>query len=151
MRRAKLLASLSVIAAVASVPHALADAPPGRYVIDAAAGTVRDTKTGLVWLRAPITPSPNTLETARKSCPAGFRLPDIKELSTLIDETPTTTAPDVDHGAFPDVGSAALWSDTQSVGSATDYSSFVLLPDGTTKTIYYNGCCDTPQMMCVKP
>ena len=50
-----------------------------------------------------------------------------------------------------DIASDVLWSDTESVGAATDFQSFVLVPDGTTKTIYYNGCCDTPKMLCVKP
>lgn len=137
--------------AVTATPDAIADAPPGRYVIDATTSTVRDTKTGLTWLRDPITPSPNTLETARKSCPAGFRLPDIKELATLVDETDTATSPYVDKTAFPALGPDGLWSDTQSVASATDYQSFVLSADGTTKTVYYNGCCDTPKMLCVQP
>jgi hypothetical protein len=150
MRRAKVvLASIGTAALLARSP-AIADAPFGRYEVTAT--TVVDKKTGLTWRRDPMLPALNTLETARKTCPTGFRLPSIKEYATLVDES-AKTVPFVDTKAFPNVkGSDVFWSDTESSDSASDYSSFVFASDGTTKLVYYNGSGTSGlAVMCVQP
>jgi Protein of unknown function (DUF1566) len=67
-----------------------ANAPAGRYTINAAAGTVFDTKTKLTWQRA-VASTRYTWPDAKTTCAAlvlngkGWRLPTIGELSSLID------------------------------------------------------------------
>jgi hypothetical protein len=140
MRRAQVvLASTGLAVALVGVTDAIAKAPDGRYEISTSAATVRDTKTKLTWRRDPMVPALNTLETARVTCPSGFRLPTIKEYETLVDES-ADTVPFVDTVAFPNIkGSDVFWSDTESNNAAADYSSFVFATDGTTKLVYYNG------------
>jgi hypothetical protein len=127
------LARLVAVAAIAVVPRAVADAPPGRYVIDA--DTVKDTKTGLVWKRA--VSSQPSLETATAFCVAPFRVPEIKELATLVDED-ATELPFVDQKAFPGQPQIGLWSNTHT-WNHEQFSVFILMPDGTTRVQYYNG------------
>lgn len=143
---------LSCALAAVATPRAIADAPPGRYTIaGATSATVTDGKTGLTWLRDVITPPLNTLESATKACPSGYRLPDIKELATLVDES-ASGLPYLDSKAFPKVSAVTLWSSTMSNASATDYQSFVMHPDGTTERVYYNGSGTTDlKVLCVSP
>src|SRR5438309_1038236 len=119
------LARLLAVAAIAVVPRAVADAPPGRYVITT--DTVKDTKTGLLWKRA-VSVQAN-LEMATAYCVAPFRVPEIKELATLVDED-ATELPFVDHTAFPDQPQIALWSNTHTWDHEA-FSVFILMPDGT--------------------
>jgi len=68
-----------------------AEAPPGRYTVTDT--TVLDTKTGLTWQRVASSTS-FTWDTAKSYCAtvtglpgAGWRLPTMKELATLLDLT----------------------------------------------------------------
>lgn len=70
-----------------------ADAPAGRYLV--AAGVVTDSKTTLSWQQAPLSVSQS--QNVTDPCPAlgnGWRLPTLKELLTLVDETRTKPALD---------------------------------------------------------
>ena len=81
-----------------------ADAPSGRYSIGS--GTVLDTKTGLRWQQT-FTPGPYTWTAALAYCrslsaggfSSGWRLPSMKELRTLVDESASNPA--IDGTAFP--------------------------------------------------
>ena len=81
-----------VVAALLCAPAAgHADAPAGRYT--ATAATVRDNLTGLVWQRG-VNASQLTWKDAVTHCEglvldgsSAWRLPTIKELQTLVDET----------------------------------------------------------------
>ena len=106
-----------VFTRVASVALALslvarADAPSGRYSI--AAGVVTDTATGLAWQQG-ISPSTMTWADAKTYCSslslngATWRLPTIKELVTIVDETKTSSPP-IDTTAFPNTPSEDFWS-----------------------------------------
>lgn len=94
------------------------DAPRGglfsRYQVDEAAGTVTDTRTGLVWQRA--VHDETDWSQAKAYCDQlgdGYRLPGLNELLTLVD--PTRLEPAL-SSLFPDIPLAGLfWSAAQSV------------------------------------
>ena len=96
---------------------ARADAPMGQYTLSDA--TVTDTKTGLVWERRPPATRqqwPEALARCSALAPAGsWRLPTIKELQTLVDES-ATAMPWIDKVAFPmtapDMQPTQYWSST---------------------------------------
>lgn len=81
-----------------------ADAPSGRYSIGS--GSVLDTKTGLRWQQT-FAPGPYTWTAALAYCrslsaggfSSGWRLPNMKELRTLVDESASNPA--IDGTAFP--------------------------------------------------
>lgn len=92
-------------------PNARADAPPGRYSV-LSATEVKDTKTGLVWSRAEEAGT-FTWADAKTRCSAkggSYRLPTIRELQSIVDET-ATTAPTIDKTVFSGVSGIA-WSST---------------------------------------
>jgi hypothetical protein len=96
-------------------------APASRYVLSA--GTVRDTKTGLVW-QLSAAPAQDWTH-GRDACAAltltdsFWRLPTIKELATLIDPA---GPPHIDQTAFgPSSPAAGLWSASAVLGSAGYY------------------------------
>jgi len=88
-----------------------ADARPGRYLVKA--GTVYDTKTKLTWQEG-IAPSPFSLVDATSYCKGldlnvlAWRLPSVKELETLVDESRVN--PSIDHVAFPDTPGKFFWT-----------------------------------------
>ncbi|MBM4386416.1 MAG: DUF1566 domain-containing protein [Deltaproteobacteria bacterium] len=79
-------------------------------------GTVTDIAAGLMWQKETASGDykwEEALEFCEDSVIAGFsdwRLPDIKELSSLIDET--TSKPAIDLAYFPDTISSWYWSST---------------------------------------
>ncbi len=84
-----LLAALPLAAGVCAWP-AQADAPAGTYTVTASeASEATDVNTGLVWQRASA-PSAMTQADATTYCAslgAGWRLPEVLELASLVDET----------------------------------------------------------------
>lgn len=99
----------SLILAAALLMPALpsrADAPPGRYTITS--GTVLDNKTGLRWQQT-LPSGTYTFTAALAYCKAlslagestGWRLPSMKELRTLVDESRSNPA--IDTTAFPGI------------------------------------------------
>ncbi|MDQ3037207.1 MAG: DUF1566 domain-containing protein, partial [Myxococcota bacterium] len=73
------------------------------------AETVRDRGTGLVWSRAALAAS--SWPDARDACAAiGARLPSIRELQSIVDET--RLDPMLDPALFPDARSVRHWSST---------------------------------------
>ena len=112
---------LRLVGAIAVVAMGLsatvrAAAPSGHYTFPTT-GTVFDTKTKLTWQRtAPATTY--AWANAKTYCAGvgatlggtGWRLPTIKELLTIIDET--QMAPPIDSAAFPGTPVASFWSST---------------------------------------
>jgi hypothetical protein len=99
---------------------AVADAPSAHFVVSE--GTVLDSATKLAWQR--VVPSVSyDWSGADAYCRkltlqgTGWRLPTIKELQTLIDET--RSMPAVDPWAFPDCPSELYWSSSHVVSSPT--------------------------------
>ncbi len=97
-------------------------APRERYTI-AADGTVFDTMTQLTWQRA-LDSTARGWSDAKSYCAglvlagAGWRLPNMKELQTLIDES--ATSPAIDGSAFPDTPGEAFWTSSPLVGGPTE-------------------------------
>jgi len=112
LRQAVLLA-LTIVAAFSALPSTsvFADAPDGRYVVET--GTVNDTRTRLTWERAPDL-TPRVWSQAAPYCSAldlngkGWRLPSVKELMTLVDES--RWGPAIDPVAFPGTPSDYFWT-----------------------------------------
>jgi len=108
------------VLAIAITVSGRADTPPGRYIVDSAAGTVVDTKTTLTWQQK----SPTSGGTAGKNYLAGeamdlcrgidtgWRLPTIKELMTIADFK-KATAPAIDTTVFLGEPADAFWSITR--------------------------------------
>jgi hypothetical protein len=102
-----------------------ASAPAGRY--KAANGTVFDTKTKLTWERAPSL-APSDWPAADTYCHqtvgaklggTGWRLPTIKELQTLVDDSRVADADAamIDPTAFPGTPAGPFWSSSPLVDS----------------------------------
>jgi hypothetical protein len=107
---------VAILAMRLSVRPGRADAPAGRYQVDTVGGTVTDTATGLVWQRTGPTgnmpwDAARTYCSAPPSLPgAGWRLPTMKELLTLIDDSATGSTK-IDGTAFPGtVTNPPYWS-----------------------------------------
>jgi hypothetical protein len=106
------------VALIGNARSAIADAPPGRYTI--AAGEVTDTQTGLIWQQG----MSSTTGVAWADAPAycstlnlnnqTWRLPSLRELQTLVDESKT---PAIDLTAFPSTPSAYFWTSNVFTGN----------------------------------
>lgn len=106
-------------------------AAPSRFVVAAAAGTVFDTATKRTWQRTIDTSGGDdgqgghTWLHAKTWCDklsldgGGWRLPDIRELRSLVDTS--LLPPALDPKAFPAALSQGAWSSTASAWSATDF------------------------------
>src|SRR5271165_2693649 len=105
------VAAASVVCFVLAVERAASPgAPPGHYVVSAT--TVTDTKTRLMWQRA-TSGTAVDLPTAQTYCSglgAGWRVPTLKELATLVDVTVSPPGPTLDQVAFPSTTAAFTWS-----------------------------------------
>jgi len=102
-----------------------ASTPAGRYLTTA--GTAYDTKTKLTWQRGSSS-STLTWADAKTYCAnagtslggAGWRLPTVKELLTLVDysQAPTGTTAMVDSVAFPATPLAFFWTSSPAPGNS---------------------------------
>jgi hypothetical protein len=142
----RLLAAAALTLALLAAP-ARASAPAGRYVLSNM--TVQDTKTRLTWQRG-IAPM-FTWTAASEYCAAvagslggtGWRMPTIKELLTLVDDS-QTAGPTIDQTAFASTPASFFWSSTYQAGSTT-IALGVNFTDGnsgtaTTSTSFYVRC-----------
>jgi hypothetical protein len=99
-------------------------------------GTVVDGRTMLTWQRD-VDPLTRTWTDAKAYCATlalaggGFRLPNMKELQTLIDEN--AADPAIDAAAFPDTPSESFWTATPLAADATE-SWFVNFYNGVAYT-----------------
>ena len=119
MKRVRVWSTAGVIglAMIAS-----AAAPPGRFVVNAAAGTVRDGTTNLTWQRT--VSGIYTQAQATTYCQGlnlggfstGWRLPTKKELETLVDFR--VVSPAIDVTAFPGTPAGLFWTSTPYAGSS---------------------------------
>jgi len=98
------------------IEHASADAPPGRYTV--ANGTVFDAKTKLTWQQAASTSTYLWAE-AKAYCSGMWRLPTVKELLTIVDDSRLGINPTIDPVAFPGTPGGAYWSSTPATGGGT--------------------------------
>jgi hypothetical protein len=113
----RFVAAVAVIV-VALTASADANAPAGRYTT--ANGTVYDTKTKLTWQEA-VPTGTYTWANAKAYCAGlslngtGWRLPTIKELQTIVDDSQAN--PSIDTTAFPSTPTSWFWSSSPLAGS----------------------------------
>lgn len=89
---------------------ARATAPAGRYVV--AGGTVLDTKTNLTWQQtASSTKYDGKFDAICTALGAGWRVPTIRELVTIVDYS-RATSPKIDTSVFLGTQSGSYWSAT---------------------------------------
>jgi hypothetical protein len=94
-------------------------AAPGCYTVTN--GTVEDGATVLTWQRA-ADATMRTWSDAQAFCGSlaldggGFRLPRLKELLTIVDDTRATPA--IDEAAFPNTPATYFWTDSEVAGDA---------------------------------
>jgi hypothetical protein len=111
----------AVAVGVALTAYASANAPAGRYTT--ANGTVYDTRTKLTWQQAVLTDT-YTWANAKAYCAGlslngvGWRLPTVKELQTIVDDSRTN--PSIDTTAFPSTPADWFWSSSPLAGSSSD-------------------------------
>jgi hypothetical protein len=124
-RVVRILAAVGVV--IGLVISARADAPDGRYTITN--GAVYDTKTKLTWQQG-VPSTKYAWDAARTYCSGldlvgtGWRLPTVKELQTIVDES--RQSPSVDPTAFPSTPSAFFWSSSPYfVSSSSSYAWLV--------------------------
>jgi hypothetical protein len=118
------LARFLAVVALATVAFATrsadANAPAGRYTTSG--GTVYDTKTKLTWQQA-VAPGTYTWAGAKTYCAGlnlvgtGWRLPTIKELQTIVDDSQANPA--IDQTAFPSTPADWFWSSSPLAGSSS--------------------------------
>jgi hypothetical protein len=120
---------VALVAGTAAVAHSVAaDAPCDQYVVQPYViqndGTVYDTKTGLVWQQSP-TGGGMTWNAAVNFCNSaangslpgcGWRLPSVKELQSLVDDSRSNPA--IEIKAFPIVDSSEYWTSTVAKNNA---------------------------------
>jgi hypothetical protein len=121
----KFRAAMGALALLTMSLAASASAPYGRYVINT--DTVVDTETQLTWQKV----APSSTYTASQAVTycqqlslggfsaGGWRLPNVRELQTLVDET-TTVQPVYDTSVFPVAGGTEFWSSTPWNENPTD-------------------------------
>jgi hypothetical protein len=108
------------LATVAFTRSADANAPAGRYTTTG--GTVYDTKTKLTWQQT-VAPVTYTWAGAKTYCAGlnlggtGWRLPTVKELQTIVDDSRTN--PPIDATAFPSTPAGTFWSSSPLAGSSS--------------------------------
>jgi hypothetical protein len=120
----RFVASAALFALLVAVP-ARASAPAGRFT--ASAGVVHDSKTGLNWQQA-VSTTLYTYANALIYCSgnvaalpgSGWRLPAIKELETLVDDSVASPGPTIDASAFPSTPANFFWSSTPYVPITSD-------------------------------
>lgn len=113
MREVSPMALIIAVFLVVGANDSRADAPIDQYVVSN--GTVFDTKSQLLWEQNP----PNAAyrwDEAQSRCASlsllgtGWRLPSMKELQTIVDDS--RMQPTIDVTAFPDTAWEKYWSST---------------------------------------
>jgi len=96
---------------------------------------VRDTLTNLVWQRQASTTA-MTWAAAQTYCAnAGFRLPTVKELNSIVDSTVGVPGPTIDQQAFPNTPAQAFWTSSWNRSSLASNPWLVRFDDGVS-TLY---------------
>jgi hypothetical protein len=115
-----MVGSFVVLAGLAvGVRRGAANAPAGRYTVTnagTATGTVLDNVTGLTWQQMvpsggypQATAITNCLNNTAQLPGVGWRLPNVRELQSIVDES-QTTVPAIDSSAFPGTPDNDYWT-----------------------------------------
>lgn len=116
-------------ALLSAVVVCMAAAPAGRYQISGT--TVTDTKTGLQWQQA-VSSQTYLSPAAATYCAslgAGWRVPTVKELATIIDFSVASPGPTVDGTAFPNTPTIQWYQSATALSSSDVWA--VSFQDGT--------------------
>lgn len=135
---AKLIATLAAVLGTLLSGAAAAKAPARRY--QAAGGVVTDTMTRLAWQQL-VGGQRFSYDDAGAYCRAldlkgtGWRVPTIKELLTLVDETSSPAIdpvflPTTDPSYVPDAAKGTYWSATRSASYASEAWQLSFSEDG---------------------
>jgi hypothetical protein len=117
--------------------------PTNRFVV-LDGGLVRDTLTSLVWQQqASLTTM--TWAAAQAHCSLGFRLPTVKELSSIVD---FTGSPAIDQIAFPNTPQVNFWTSSLSA-TYSGRAWYVDFDTGYTDD-YYGRVDETYRVRCVR-
>jgi hypothetical protein len=117
----RFLAFVAILCGVMWTHQSQANAPTGQYVVSN--GTVLDTQSQLTWERNP-SDVLVSFDAANAYCAGltldggNWRVPSMKELQTIIDET--RIDPCIDISAFPNTFLDKYWSSTLWVGGTPD-------------------------------
>ena len=122
-------------------------AQAARYSFSAEGSEVTDAQTGLIWHRCSegqtwgattctgtVAPYSNEAALAQAKTQAGWRLPNFKELSSLVDKS--RVSPSIDVTAFPGTPSNWFWSSSPYAGNAS-YAWNVIFGYGYVNLSYY--------------
>lgn len=133
-------------------PEARAAAPKGQYTYTASSTVIYDNQTKLTWQRG-VSSEPNTLAGAAAYCHAlpleglSWRLPHMRELTTLVDTQAQVSRPAIDSAAFPDALMEKLWSASM-VSDSTGNAWTVDFTDGQS---FRDGVAVPHRVRCVAP
>lgn len=113
--------------------------PPARYTLTA--NTVYDVDTQLMWERShtPATSIAAAMSVCANSTTGGhtdWRLPNIKELVSLVDWSQTSPNASIDPVAFPNTPLASFWSDSPNQSSPGDPYYWAVMFEGGSITYY---------------
>ena len=114
----------AILASLIGGMQVRAEAPPDRYMVNAAQGLVTDVRTGLVW-QHPANTGTYTWDQAATYCRglgSGSRVPTLKELLTLVD--PTRARPAIDIKAFPSTIQEWFWTSSNRASAGPAAVSF---------------------------
>ena len=122
-----------------------------RFKVDA--GLVTDASTGLTWQQA-VPTDPITWVAARTYCQmagAGFRLPSLKELQSIVDYGTAYPGPGpaIDPTAFPATPTVGFWTSSPVSGSASVMWT-VKFDNGDTASNGIAAATDLKQVRCVR-
>ena len=136
--------------ALALWPLARTDAAPrcyptNRFVV-LAGGLVSDRLTNLVWQQQASTATMSWSEAMSYCTAAGFRLPTVKELRSIVDYSVPPPGPTINPKAFPNTPAEEFWTSTENRGFP-DYSWFVSFKDGLVNS---NGTINALRARCVR-
>ena len=124
-RMLRFLATITVATLVLSA-SADANAPAGRYVVTNGGtghGTVFDTKTKLTWQQTPSSSNYYGSAMSANLGGTGWRLPTIKELLTIVDDSQFNGA--IDRTAFS-LPAGPYWSSSRLTGNFAHTTYFVV-------------------------
>lgn len=106
--------ALEAIAGSSTEVHAGAKCYATRYEVQSG-GVVHDASTGLTWRQS--VPGVRNQQAAVSYCSGlggSWRLPSMKELQTIVDDTKTN--PSIDANAFPNTPNPPFWSSSPVLG-----------------------------------
>lgn len=138
-----------VVALVTVASATYANAPVGRYVITN--DTVKDTVTGLEWERVRTADRKSAQESVSRCAglalgvpPSGWRLPNVKELASIVDAR--AFGPSMDRAAFGAEIRSRAWTSTPSAGEVNKHY-VVDFSDGLISTF---GDANALESICVR-